>query len=74
MTLRRTKDGVDITNATPAELKEVGAPFFVDPEITDLLDITQRVGAGYYYLDRTEDADAIRRVQAYQCMPPGGSA
>jgi hypothetical protein len=74
VTLRHTKHGINVTNATPAELKEIGAPFLVDLEIADLLRITTRVGPGYFYLDRTKDADDIRRVQAFQRGPAGGAA
>jgi hypothetical protein len=61
------------------QLKEVGAPFFVDREDAEVLGITPRllvVGGtvGGYYLDRTLDADSIRRVQAFLCMPTGGRA
>jgi hypothetical protein len=76
MTVRRTKRGIDITKATPAELKEVGAPYFLpwDCEAAKVLGITPRKGPGYFYLDRTLDDVAIQRLQLFSVMPPAGAA
>jgi hypothetical protein len=74
MALRRTKNGIDVTDATPVELKEIGAPFLISWETADILGITPRAGAGYLYLDRAKDAASIARVQAFEFMPPEGVA